>query len=90
MKNIDKVSGGLYHLNYAPTIRFPVSSVGEDARAMPQHRQAFSTPRGSGKSDLKGDGVRLPDFVLHNLWCRHHGATHSLPETSHHRRRGAI
>lgn len=59
---------GLYHLNYTPTINFPISSVGEDVRAMPQHRQAFSTPRGYGKIDPKGDGMRLPDVVLHRLW----------------------
>jgi hypothetical protein len=55
---------GLYHLNYTPTISFPISSVGEDARAMHSIVKLSRHPRGSGKTDPKGDGMRLPDVVV--------------------------
>ena len=42
------------------TIAFPVSSAGGDAPAMRAHRQAFPTPRGSGKRDPKGGLARPP------------------------------
>ncbi len=38
---------------------------------MAAHRQAFPTPRGSGKSDPKGGVARLPDVVARRLWCMH-------------------
>ena len=49
------------------TIAFPVPSAGGDARAMRAHRQAFPTPRGSGKRDPKGGLARPPDVVARRL-----------------------
>ncbi len=49
------------------TIAFPVPSAGGDARAMRGHRQAFPTPRGSGKRDPKGGLARPPDVVARRL-----------------------
>ncbi len=50
-----------YFHNFAyHTIAFPVSSAGGDAPAMGTHRQAFPTPRGSGKRDPKGGLARPP------------------------------
>ncbi len=63
-----QAASGLYHLNCTPTIVFPVSSEGGEARAMLAHRQAFPTPRGNGKSDPKGGAQRLPDVVARRLW----------------------
>ena len=36
---------------------------------MLEHRQAFPTPRGDGKSDPSGGVARLPDVVARRLWC---------------------
>ena len=35
---------------------------------MLEHRQAFPTPRGGGKSDPEGGLPRLPDVVARRLW----------------------
>ncbi len=61
------VASGLYQLNCTLTIAFPVSSVGGRAPAMLEHRQAFPTLRGSGKSDPKDGLPRLPGVVACRL-----------------------
>ncbi len=63
------VSSGLHQLKCTHTIAFPVSPAGGEVQAMRGHRQAFPTPRGSGKRDPKGGVARLPDVVGRRLWC---------------------
>ncbi len=53
-------TSGLHQLKCTPTSAFPVSPAGGVAQSMRGHRQAFPTPRGSGKSDPKGGVARLP------------------------------
>ncbi len=53
-------ASGLHQLKCIHTIAFPVSSAGGEAQAMAAHRQAFPTPRGSGKRDPKGGLARPP------------------------------